>query len=117
MEDNLNFLCDEIVKIVDSVGLRVSSKAINETYNSMQIYINCNANVMIYISKKIDKDLECTIDINDKPYEVPPYSIPFRYNVKEYKRGKIYRLSSSGGVYGLEGTIDRLILKMQELEV
>lgn len=118
MKNNLNVLCDKIIKIVDSVGLRVVKKEINEAYNLMQIYIRCNQNVMIYISKKRDRDLECTVDINDDPYLAPPFSFPFNYIVKDYKRGKIYSLSGCGcGVYGMEGTIDRLILKMQELEV
>lgn len=118
MGNNLNVLCDEIVKIVDSVGLRVSSKKIDETYNLMQIYIRCNKNVMIYISKKRDSSLECTVYINDDPYQMPPLDFPFDYIVKDYKRGKIYSLSSCGcGVYGMEGTIDKLILKLKELEV
>lgn len=115
MGNSLQFICDEIIKIANDIGLNVVGEEVNEVTKLMSIYIRCNDNVKIYIKKIKGENLQCVVDIYDNPYEIPPFSIPFYYNIKEYKSGDICSLSSSGGVYGFEGKIDDLIVKMRDL--
>ena len=117
MEKSLQFICDEIIKIANNIELNVKAEEVNEVTKSMHIYIRGNDNVNIHIKKIRDENLQCIVDIYDNPYEIPPFSIPFYYYIKEYEKGDIYSLSSSGGVYGLEGKIDELIVKMRDLEL